>query len=164
MGKLLERYYERMTDSELAFLARKQTQQVAMYYKFMRIAMVVSFVAAFAGAWYRATQHDDFAFSPLRYFISVAIFLSVFCSAIYIAFYKGLKHLRQDLTERIKVVDRLKIDQKVAVPATNQYYIYINSPVKMSIELSVADFEQIHEDDEINIEYAKYTQEYFGYF
>jgi hypothetical protein len=50
------------------------------------------------------------------------------------------------------------------MPQNNTYYLYLSSAVKLSIEVSIDDYRQVAEGDELNIEYTTYSRFYLGYF
>jgi hypothetical protein len=50
------------------------------------------------------------------------------------------------------------------MPQTNSCFFYLDSPVKLSVEVSPQYFERLSAGDELNIEYATYSKAYFGYF
>jgi hypothetical protein len=50
------------------------------------------------------------------------------------------------------------------MPLNNTYHFYLDNALKYSIEVSEDDFHRFEVNDEINIEYATYSKEYFGYY
>jgi hypothetical protein len=158
------RYFEQLTDEELDFLLQKEDKERRNYYRVFKLLMIVSFVMPFLGAWYRAYEGAPSAFSYSRFFVSVCGLLFVSFWATFFAYRFNLRLLQKDIKQRSKTIDVCCIEQKLHVPHTSTYYLYISSAIKLSIEVSAPDFNLLHEGDEVCIEYSTFSREYFGYF
>ncbi len=160
----LVKYTEIMDDEELGFLEKKEADDRKQYYRVYRLLMFLSFIIPFTGAWYRAYDGAADAFSMLKFFIAAFVLLSLSTFATYFTYRLNLRKLQQDIRERSKTVEIHHITRKLYVAARNACYFYITSGIKISIEVSVADYQRLNVGDEICIEYATHSQHYFGYF
>lgn len=159
----LIQYKSPLTPAELSFLKQKEMKDRKQLYKIMGLLMVLCFLAPFAGAWVRALEGDELAFSMANYFLGV-VFLLVFCSlAVYWTYRKFLYKVQQDIRHGSKLIDTVTITRKQYMVANNAYYFYITSAIKLSIEVSEEDYRRLHEGDEIRIEYTGYSHQYLGY-
>jgi len=160
----LQRYTEPLDNSELSFLVKKEQKERRQYYKVFRLLMFMSFIIPFAGAWYRAYDGAPNAFSPLRFFLSVGVLLSISSFSTYVTYRVNLHKLQLDIRERTKTIETNHITSKLFIAAKNACYFYIDSKIKLSIEVSANDYERMREGDEVSIEYATNSKLYFGYF
>lgn len=126
--------------------------------------MVMSFVIPFAGAWYRAMDDAPNAFSPIRFFAGVVVLLSISSAGTYISYRVNLKKIQHDLRQRTKTIEVSHITRKQYMPQNNTYFFYIDSPTRLSIEVSNGDFHRLNVGDEVNIEYTTFAKLYLGYF
>ena len=72
--------------------------------------------------------------------------------------------MQQDIKAATKTIEINHIVRKLHLSAKNAYYFYTDSKVKLSIEVSAADYDQMNEGDEISIEYTTHSKQYLGYF
>ena len=126
--------------------------------------MIVSFTVPFVGAWYRATDGAPNAFSYPKYFVTTGILLFISIVATYVSYRYNLRLLQRDIKYQTKTIETNAINQKMYVAQNDTCHFYIGSAVKLSIEVSPADFNHFNEGDEINIEYTTWSKEYLGYF
>ena len=160
----LQRYTEPLNFGELSFLIKKESKERTQYYKVYRILMILSFAFPFAGAWYRAADGALNAFSPARFFFSAGILLFICTFAVYFTYRINLRKVQQDIKAATKTIEINHIVRKLHLSAKNAYYFYTDSKVKLSIEVSAADYDQMNEGDEISIEYTTHSKQYLGYF
>lgn len=153
-----------MDHSELAFIEKKEAGERAQYYRFFRLAMLLSFICPFIIAWFQAIEGAEDPFSIRMYFIGVLILLALSGTGIYVSYRRNLKKMQDDLSHRIKVIERTRITRKQFMPQNNTYYFYIDSAVKLSIEVAQEDYHRLDQGDELNIEYAARSLIYLGYF
>jgi hypothetical protein len=160
----LQRYIEPLDVTELQFLERKEGKERKQYYKVYRILMFFSFLIPFIAAWYRAYDGAPNAFSIPKFFAgtSTLLFLSTFST--YASYRLNLRKIQLDLKHGTKTIETHRITRKMFVPTKNTYHFYIDSKVKLSIEVSDKDFVRLREGDEISIEYSTHAKQYFGYF
>lgn len=160
----LQRHTEPLEADEIAFLERKEEKGRKLYYLVYRIMMVLSFVFPYLAAWYRVTEGAPNAFSYTKFFASAGVLLLISSISIYIPYRLDIKKVQKDLVSRTKIVEKSHVTRKVYFPAINTYFFYIDSKSKMSIEVSVEDFNRMKEGDEVCIEYTTHAKEYLGYF
>lgn len=149
---------------ELIFLENKELKERGQYYKVFKWLMFLSFIFPFVSAWYRATEGAPNAFSLVRFFLSAGILLSISTIATYMSYSVYLKKVQLDLRYKTKTIERNHITRKLYVATKQAYYFYIDSAVKLSIEVSFSDYELLKEGDEVSIEYATHSKFYLGYF
>ena len=160
----LQRYTEPLESSELSFLVRKEQKERSQYYKVYNLLTIFSFIIPFAGAWYRAFDGAPNAFSPLRYFLAVGVLFSLTTFSTYVSYRFNLNKVQLDIRDRTKTIETNHITRKLYLAAKQTYYFYIDSSIKLSIEVSAADYERMKEGDEVSIEYATHSKLYLGYF
>ncbi|RYE23471.1 MAG: hypothetical protein EOP51_10405 [Sphingobacteriales bacterium] len=161
---LLIRYNEPLEAEEIAFLQRKETRERRQFYKVIRVLMILCFVCPFIVAWFRAADGAENPFSYQAYFIGVVFLLCFAGTGVYIAYRRSLYQLHADLRNLTKTVECTHITRKQFMPHNNTFYFYLDSPNKLSIEVSEADFRSMEAGDELNIEYTTYSRQYLGYF
>lgn len=161
---MLVRYTEHLEDTELAFLRRREVRERKVYYKVISGLMVMSFIFPFVTAWYRAYDGAPNAFSVLRFFVSTIVLLTICSVATYAAYRFNLRKIQLDIREQTKTIETWPIRRKLHVTGHNTYHFYIDSSVKLSIEVSADDFERLREGDEVSIEYTTHSRQYLGYF
>lgn len=164
MTKELQRYDEPLEVTELAFLTRKEKKERKLYYKVYRMLMVMSFIIPFIGAWYRAFDGAPNAFSAIKFFVGAGVLLMISSVGTYMTYKFNLRMVQWDVKQGTKTVEVSHITKKQFVPHNNTYYFYLDSPNKMSIEVSSDYYHALKEGDEINIEYSTNAKFYFGYF
>ncbi|OSZ78949.1 hypothetical protein CAP35_12080 [Chitinophagaceae bacterium IBVUCB1] len=158
------RHNEPLEDEERAFLQNKLQKESAQFYKIVRILLVFCFACPFLIAWFRAMNGVEDPFS-YKYYFGGVLFLATFSgSIVYVAYHNTLRRVRRDIKKGTKTIERVHITRKQYMPHNNTYYIYLTSPVKLSIEVSADDYRQMGEGDELNIEYTTYSKFYLGYF
>lgn len=157
-------YNEEMDAKELSFLAQKDKKQRTGFFRVFRILMVLCFVMPYIFAWYRVTEDAPNAFSYTRFFIIAGNLLFVSGVSTYFTYRFYFRKLKKDLHYKTKTIEIIHITRKTHVPHSNTYYFFIDSPTKLSIEVSMTDYRFYNEGDEVNIEYSTYSREYFGYF
>jgi hypothetical protein len=160
----LIRYTEPLETSELAFLQQQEQKERKQYYRIFRIFMIVSFVVPFIGSWYRAFDGAPNAFSPGRYFVTTGVLLGISVGATTIAYRMNLKKMKHDIKERTKTIEMAHVTKRVHATINDTYFFYLDSPTKLSIEVSVDDYYRFKEGDEISIEYITHSGFYLGYF
>ena len=143
---------------------KKEQKDRKQYYKVFDLLMILSFIIPFAGAWYQAYDGAPNAFSPLRYFLSVGVLLSLSSFSTYVTYRVNLHKVQLDIKDRTKTIETNHITRKVCIAIKNSYYFYIDSKIKLSIEVSATDYERMNEGDEVSIEYATHSGLYLGYF
>ncbi|HLO70203.1 MAG TPA: hypothetical protein VK167_05005 [Flavipsychrobacter sp.] len=160
----LYKYNEPLEKEELVFLQQKFKKENTMFYKVVRILMVFCFACPFLMSWFRAWNDEPNPFS-YKYYFGGVLFLMVFSGSIaYSAYYFTLRKLRKDIQSGTKTIERVNVTRKQYMPQNNTYYLYLSSPVKLSIEVSIDDYRQVGEGDELSIEYATHSKFYLGYF
>ncbi len=160
----LVKYLEPLNVEELTFLKKKEERDRHYFYRAVRAILIICFLIPFLIAWAGALSGRPNAFSYLRYFAGVLFLLCFAGLCTYISYYYYLRKVQLDIRYRSKTVERTQITQKKFMAMNGVYYLYINSPVKLSIEVTEVDFHRLEDGDEVNIEYTTYSQQYLGYF
>ncbi len=159
----LKQYNEPLNEGELIFLEEKETKERRQYYKVFQVLMAGSFLIPFIASWYRAYEGAPNAFSYPKFFVSAAILLTISSIAIYLSYRVYHKNIQLDLRDKTKTIETNRITKKVTVPSKNAYYFYIDSTVKLSIEVSEEYYSSLNDGDEVSIEYTNFTSDIFRY-
>ena len=157
-------YTEAMAPDELDFLVRKAGRERRQYRRVYAIFIVVSFVAPYVGAWYRVTELEPMTFSYPRFFTAAGILLFISTVSVGVSYRRNLRQLQRDIREQQKIIYITHVTRKVQVPGNTTFHLYLDSHVKLSIEVSAADYLHYNEGDEVSIEFALNSKEYLGYF
>lgn len=164
MSTQLAYYTEPITDDELGFLVRKARHDRKQFYRVYAIFIVASIVVPYIGSWYRDTDDSPNTFSWIKFFVSSGVLFSITTLAVFLAFRRNLSKLQRDIRERSKTIYITHVTRKMQVPSNATFHLYLDSPIKLSIEVSAADYLHFNEGDEVAIEFATYSNEYLGYF
>lgn len=164
MTQALKYYIEPLSSGELDFLVRKEAKERGLYYKVFSMLMVVSFIVPYVAAWYRVADGAPNAFSYTKFFVAAGILLVISSVATYVSYRFNLRNLQLDIKERSKTIVLSHITRKMYVASNDTYHFYIDSFIKLSIEVSLPDYQQFKEGDEISLEYSTHAHEYLGYF
>ena len=155
---------EPLEADELAFLEKKEQKERKQYYQAFSILMVMSFVFAFAGSWYRAYEGAPDAFSAVKFFFTAFVLLGLSGGAVYFTYKRDLQKLQTDLKDKTKTIEVTHVKSKKYMPQNKTYHFYLLTPNKMSIEVTQAEFYQLNEGDEVTIEYTTCSKFYLGHY
>lgn len=164
MAVEIVRYLEPLNEEERAFLKRKETHDRRQLYKSVRILLIICFALPFAMAWGEAIAGVPNPFSYGKYFLGAGTLLFLTGGGTLIAYRSNLYRIHRDLRAGTKTIERAVITRKRFMPQTNTCFVFLNSPNKLSIEVSQHHFDRMNVGDEVNIEYSTYGKAYFGYF
>jgi len=159
-----EIYIEPLEAEELQFLERKESKERNQYYRVFQLLMFLSFLIPFVGAWYRAYDGAPNAFSPFKFFTTAAVLLSISCISTFVTYRINLRKVQLDIKYRTKTVEISHVMRKLYIATQNAYYFYIDSRIKLSIEVTYNDYATMDEGDEVCIEYTTHSKQYLGYF
>jgi hypothetical protein len=160
----LIRYNEPLEVEELAFLEKKEQKERGQYYRLIKWLMLFSFLCPFAVAWFKALEGMEDPFSYTGYFSGVFYLLCFSGGGTYFVYYYNLRKVQSDIRHKTKTIERTHIMRKQFMPHNNSYHFYIDSPNKLSIEVTATDFHRLDKGDELSIEYTTYSRQYLGYF
>jgi len=159
-----QQYQEPLDASEYSFLLNKATKERKSYLRIYLVLLLLSFIFPFITSWYRLTDEGSICFSKSKFILSSGILFSISTIAIFVTYRYFLHKLQLDLKANTKTITGHKIEKKVFVASNNTHHFYIDSAIKISIEVSADDFNKYSIGDEVYIEYATYSKQYFGYF
>jgi hypothetical protein len=160
----LVRYLEPLNEDERAFLKRKETRDRRQLFRSVQFLLLICFALPFAMAWGKAIAGMPNPFSYTNYFAGVGILCSLTGVGAIISYRNNLYRIQLDLKKNTKTIERAIITRKRFMPQTNTCYFFLDSPTKLSIEVSSQHFDRLNIGDEVNIEYSTYGKAYFGYF
>ena len=155
---------EPLTPEELAFLTKLERKDRSTYRKILLWLLALSVLFPFITSWYRLSDQGEVLFSKIKFALSFFVLTGISTISVFIAYRLFHRKLLLDIRRRQKVVSLHKITKKVAVAGGRSFHFYIDSMVKLSIKVSETDFINYREGDEICIEYAENSKQYFGYF
>lgn len=174
MPRMINRVKEPLEEEELAFLKRKKDRQQSLFSRAIRTLTVLCIVIPMlAGIIMESLKDPDPQYAiPAEtadvpryyYFIGMGALLILVGLGSYLSYVRTLKKLVLDLKEQTKMVEKTEIVRKQFMALTGTYHFYIQSPVRLSIEVNPDDYDRYQVGDEINIEYSSHALEYFGYF
>lgn len=155
---------EPLTEDEINFLSQKQEKESRAYYFGMKIMAGVCILLPLGIANIIILDETQNLSFWEAYLYAQIIMLIIFILVMMATYIRKLFYINQDLKHRQKIIESTEITQKKFMPHNQSFHFYINSQIKLSIEVSQEDFLNFVEGDEINIEYSQYSKEYFGYF
>jgi hypothetical protein len=163
MGVALIRHMEPLNVDERAFLKRQEARERRQLYKAVRIMLPFCFILPFAAAWGEAIVGRENPFSQLRYFSGVAIFGAFLFTGAFIVYRRNVYKLGRDLAKGLKTVEQVRITGKRFMPHDNSCHLYLESQIRLSIEVSAEDFTLLRIGDFVNLEYSPRAKTYLGY-
>ena len=140
---------EPLEEDELAFMHKKNEQERKTYFT---VAII----------YHIRFQRTDIMMQAFIQALCITLSFSAIIS--FFTYRRSLLDIRKDLNEKTKIVESSLITEKKFMPLNNTYHFYLDNALKYSIEVSEDDFHRFEVNDEINIEYATYSKEYFGYY
>jgi hypothetical protein len=153
---------------ELEFIQRRYRSESKIYMRAMNVLLVLGTLAPLAFCIFLifSRPSKELSMSVLyNVFFVGFIFMMLFVGFIaFVSYRVKLLAYHRDKIKKQKVVELTNIKQKKYMKLNDTYHFYLNSPTKYTIEVSPADFEKYQLGDEISIEYAQYSKEYFGYY
>lgn len=164
MSVAVVRYLEPLNADERAFLLRKEMRDRRQFFRVLQVLLPICFGLPFAMAWGKAVAGHPNPFSFIGYFTGVGILLFLTLGGAAAAYRNNLYQIHRDLRQSTKTVERVIITHKRYMPQTNTCFFYLDSPVKLSVEVTPQYYESLSAGDELNIEYATHSKAYFGYF
>ena len=148
---------EPLEEDELAFMHKKNEQERKTYFTIIKMVLIISLAIPFIVAiiYHIRFQRTD---------IMMQAFIQALCITLSFSAIISFFTYRRSLNEKTKIVESSLISEKKFMPLNNTYHFYLDNALKYSIEVSEDDFHRFEVNDEINIEYATYSKEYFGYY
>lgn len=155
---------EPMDEDELQFIQQQYEKESKSYMKVMNILLVptVGIPLLVGLIYYFRFENKEFMFQVFTYAILTT--LTFFSIIAFTGYKRNIRPLKRDVSEKSKFVESSLIVEKKYMELNNSYHFYLNHAFKYSIEVSAADYNFFNVNDEINIEYARYSKEYFGYY
>lgn len=155
---------EPLNEDEIAFLTKKYKKESKAFMLGMNAFLILAVSIPFLVANMEFNEPDEHAQFIERFLNLLAITIIVIGIIGWVIYAQYVGPLKKDLTHLEKVVEHHTIDSSVHLIHRNTYHFYIQSMLKASIEVSEEFFNSHQVGDEINIEYSRYSKEYFGYF
>lgn len=164
MKQQLIRHKEPLNAEERIFLKKKERRERKQFLKVIRVMLLLCFLIPFLFSWYRAIEDVPDPFSYSFYFLGVSFLVCFSGTVVWIVYNSNLRKLQRDIRKNQKVVEQVRITRKQFMKVDNTFYFYLNSPVRLSIEVSAEIYNSLDEGDELNIEYLPQTKFYLGYY
>ncbi len=157
-----------LNTDELEFILRRYRSESKIYMRTMNILLILGTLSplVFCIGMILFKQEGEVSTHSLyqAYFVGL-IAMMIFVSIIaYVSYREKLAGYAKDKLYQNKIVELTNVKQKKYMKLNNTYHFYLTSPNKYTIEVSPTDFEKWQLGDEISIEYAQYSKEYFGYY
>jgi uncharacterized membrane protein len=160
----MQQFLEPLEASELAFLEEKAKSEQRTYTVIFCLLMLMSLFFPFITSWYHNPISGSSYFLPYRFLFSALVLVAICCTGMVVVYRVFLRRLHLDIRGGQKTIRSHKIRKKVFVANGGTCHFFIDSSIKMSIEVTLQDFYRLSEGDEVFIEYAPHSKEYFGYY
>ncbi|MBS1782573.1 MAG: hypothetical protein JSS78_05880 [Bacteroidetes bacterium] len=159
----LIKYTLPLSKDELNFIKRKAHEERFQLKKIIFIFVCLSLGCPLLVSAIRFFVANESFFSLLQYLVGV-VFLLIFSGVgVYWGYFHSLRKLEQDIKYQTKTIERTLVTKKQYMPMNHEYFVYLTSSVKLSIEISEEDFRQLKEGSELEISYTTVSQQYLGY-
>ncbi len=155
-----------MEEPEAEFITRRYKEESKIYIRTMNVFLVMAAFSPMIVCIIMLSLRNDMGWGDMVviYFGGLAFMLCFVGLIAWFSYNKKVKALYKDHKAHIRIVEKSTITQKRAMSLNNTYHCYLDSATLYTIEVSPEDFARFELGDEVNIEYAKYSLEYFGYF
>lgn len=160
----IERFIEPLEADELRFLQRKEAQERHLFYKVVRLLMILCFMFPYLVALARAFSGVRNPFSVSFYFLLVVSLLIFTGTCLFLSYRLYLRRTQRDISSGVKLIERAHVTRKLYMPHNDTYHLYLDSPTRLSIEVDEPDYRRFIKGDEVNIEYTSISKQYLGYF
>lgn len=157
---------EPMTEKEVSFIQKTYRHESRIYLKTMNFLLVIGVFSPMALCLIVLFGKEVPTWRQMAIMYAVGlVFMLFFVGMIAVVSYRlKVRNYSRDNAALMKTIEKTHIKQKKAMPQNHSYHFYLDSPVQYTIEVSANDFDRWEIGDELNIEYAKHSKEYFGYF
>jgi len=156
-------YPERLSPAERAFLKKRAHREWRGWKRALLGLAIVCLLLPVAVGWTWDRDGVRQPFSPERYGWGLALLGGLAGTGAALAYRRGLGRIRADLRSGHKRVEQARITRKVYMAQNDTAYFYLDSPSKLSIEVSGEDYRHFNTGDEVNIEYTEHSKIYLGY-
>ena len=149
---------------EFDFIQRKYEKESKAFLYGMNLLLIgtVSIPCIVGLVYYIKFKQTDLMLKAFLYALIITVVLfSIVC---FLSYMKNLYEIKKDISQKTKTVESVIITEKKYMAMNNTYHFYITSKYKYTIEVSEEDFPRFSVGDEVNIEYATHSKEYFGYY
>lgn len=159
---------EPLNADELEFIERQYRSESKIYMRGMNVMLIIAALAPLAVCILllflnRAEENTKQTMFEL-YFLGFAFMLFFVGFIAFVAYRMKVRGYYKDTKGKKKVVELANIQQKKYMKLNNTYHFYLDSKVMYTIEVGPQDFEKWRLGDEISVEYAEHSKEYFGYY
>ncbi|MFM2192582.1 MAG: hypothetical protein RLZZ118_1539 [Bacteroidota bacterium] len=160
-------YQEQMTADEHQFISRRYHLESKAYMKIMNIVLIIGFafgtMMVLGENWHNVHEPNPELHTHNAPFFF--LFILGFIALIAFATYFGIVYkLHLDSKNAIKTIAIENIIHKECIPERNLFMIHTQNAIKPIIEVNAEDYKRMNIGDEINIEYAAHSKEFFSYF
>lgn len=154
---------EPLEEEEILFLQRRCDKESKEFMFAMNVLLKAAVIIPLIAAIFYYLRYEDTKMMLQAFLYALAITTILITIAGISSYFRALHSLRNDLKEKTKVIESALITEKKYMALNNTWHFYTNSRVKYSIEVSEDDYHRFEVNDEINLEYAHNSLEYFGY-
>jgi uncharacterized membrane protein YozB (DUF420 family) len=153
-----------MEPDEFAFIQKRHDKESREFMRAMNVVLAFAVIIPFLTSLFYYVKFQDTGIMLSAFVISLVITMILFVIIAYFTYQRTLSALKHDLREQTKIVESTLITEKKYMALNHTYHFFLYRAFKISIEVNEVDFARFDVNDEINIEYARYSKEYFGYF
>jgi hypothetical protein len=158
---------ENFSLDELNYIQHKYDVESKAYLFIMRLVMIAGIFLGTAiwliEIWHNAhaTKAKDITHVAPSAFATIVLLIVLIGVCAYLF---TVRPLYLDATQRMKCIETFPIISKESIENFGLYKVFITNKYKSMIEVSAQDYKQFEIGDEINIEYAAHSKEFFNYF
>ena len=163
-----EAYEETLSRKEREHIQELLDRESTGYFKTLRligiIGAVLVLIVGLVATMATPDKETERPISLSDYVIaSLVFFLLIFFMAIAGKKFISRKY-RHDLKSSSKIVVPSRINRKQFIASNNSYYFHVDNADKLSIEVLPQHFAQYEVGDYVNVELARFSKTYLGYF
>jgi hypothetical protein len=100
----------------------------------------------------------------ITFFTSAGTFLLLSLVALWSTYRLYLRKVKDDIAAGTKIIEKARITRKQYMPRNNTFFFYINSAIRICIEVNEEVYRNRKIGDEVCIEYTTHSKLYLGYF
>ena len=159
---------EPLNFDELEFLERRYRSESKIFMRGINVLLILAAIAPLVVCivllFLNRSEQNTLRNMYQIYFLGLTFMLGFVGMIAILSYRVKVRAYYKDTQGKMKVVEQANITQKKYMKLNGTYHFYLSSNVMYTIEVSAQDYERWQLGDEINVEYAEFSEEYFGYF
>lgn len=154
-------------EDEILFIKNKYERDSKTYLQAMNVLLVISVMAPTFFIIMQVLVYKKSFYDVHLITVFIVVFLAILLLVAVVAvilYLQKIYPLYLDTKHKNKIIEPCLILRKKAILENSSFHFFLDSKIKLSIEVLEHDYSKYEIGDEINIEYAQYSKEYFDYF